>query len=124
MTAENISVARSLGRFNAELAPIFFQASLVPYLLFLYFLSYRGNHIPSLANFGFQFVLIFVFGTVVAGILAKTMFASTLANSDWLHGSAESLLTISNILIVSKRSEESCLSRTIYTDVLVATRNR
>ena len=64
----------------AELAPIFFQASLVPYLLFLYFLSYRGNHIPSLANFGFQFVLIFVFGTVVAGILAKTMFASTLAN--------------------------------------------
>jgi hypothetical protein len=106
MTAENVSVVRSLGGITAErqeeLVPIFFQASLVPYLLFLYFLSYRGNRIPNLANFGFQFLLVFVFGTVIAGILAKTMFDSTLANVDWLHGSAESLLTISNIVIVSK----------------------
>lgn len=102
--SHKILSARGLHSFTAErqeeLAPIFFQASLLPYLLFLYFLSYRGNRIPNLANFGFQFLLIFVVGTVVAGVLAKTLFASTLANVDWLHGAAESLLTISNILIV------------------------
>ena len=84
-----------------DLAPLFFQASLLPYLLFLYFLSCRGNRIPSLANFGFQFVLAFVVATIVTGVLAKNVFGLSLANVDWLHGSAESLLTIANILIVS-----------------------
>jgi hypothetical protein len=31
---------------------------------------------------------------------AKTHYGTSLANVDWLHGSAESLLTITNLLIV------------------------
>jgi hypothetical protein len=31
---------------------------------------------------------------------AKTHFGTSLANVDWLHGGAESLLTITNLLIV------------------------
>ncbi|KAL3909245.1 MAG: hypothetical protein SGILL_008161 [Bacillariaceae sp.] len=82
------------------LAPIFFQCSLIPYLLFLYFLGFRDNGVPGLANFGFQFLLLFVVATAVAGAVARALFDSSLANVDWIHGSAESLLTISNILIV------------------------
>jgi Protein of unknown function (DUF2499)/Protein of unknown function (DUF3593) len=83
-----------------NLAGIFFQASLLPYLLFLYFLSFRANRISDLANFGFQFVLIFVISTIPSGIISKSIYGYSLADTDWLHGGAESLLTMANILIV------------------------
>lgn len=50
--------------------------------------------------FGFYFLLVFVGATIPAGIYAKTHYHTTLANVDWLHGSAESLLTVTNLLIV------------------------
>jgi Protein of unknown function (DUF3593) len=84
-----------------NLAGIFFQASLLPYLLFLYFLSFRANRIPNLSNYGFQFVLLFVLSTIPSGIISKSVYGLSLANTDWLHGGAELLLTVANILIVS-----------------------
>ena len=83
-----------------NLAGIFFQASLLPYLAFLYFLSFRGNRMPELANFGFQFLLVFVISTIPSGIITKGSYGLTLADCDWLHGGAELLLTITNIMIV------------------------
>jgi len=83
-----------------NLAGIFFQASLLPYLAFLYFLSFRGNRTPALGNFGFQYLLLFVFGTIPSGIISKLTYSETLANVDWLHGGAEVLLCVTNILIV------------------------
>jgi Protein of unknown function (DUF3593) len=83
-----------------NLAGIFFQASLLPYLLFLYFLSYRANRLSAWSNFGFQYVLLFVLSTIPSGILAKSVYGTTLANVDWLHGGAETLLTLANIFIV------------------------
>ena len=95
----------------------------------------RSKKTPPLALFGFYFLLVFVFGTIPAGILgtspttaaqhpqcssahvvamsllmsihlvaaclraAKTRYGTTLANVDFLHGPAESLLTITNLLI-------------------------
>mmetsp|Transcript_58037 Transcript_58037/g.141845 ORF Transcript_58037/g.141845 Transcript_58037/m.141845 type:complete len:574 (+) Transcript_58037:52-1773(+) len=82
-----------------NLAGIFFQASLLPYLLFLYFLQFRANRIPAVGNFGFQFVLLFVMSTIPAGIISKSVYGTSLANVDWLHGGAELLLTVANILI-------------------------
>eukprot|EP00929_Paragymnodinium_shiwhaense_P010941 TRINITY_DN11603_c0_g1_i1.p1 TRINITY_DN11603_c0_g1~~TRINITY_DN11603_c0_g1_i1.p1 ORF type:complete len:483 (-),score=118.67 TRINITY_DN11603_c0_g1_i1:46-1494(-) len=79
---------------------ILFQASLVPYLLFLYFLGYKKNNTPPLVYFGFAFLLAFVISTIPAGIISKTTYGDILANSDWLHGSSESLLTCTNILLV------------------------
>jgi len=84
-----------------NLAGIFFQASLLPYLLFLYWLSFRANRIPALGNFGFQFVLLFVISTIPSGILSRSVYGTSLANVDWLHGGAETLLTVANVLIVS-----------------------
>ena len=94
------SLLLSFSDQGQNLAGIFFQASLLPYLLFLYFLSFRANRISSLANFGFQFILIFVISTIPSGIISKSVYGYSLADTDWLHGGAESLLTISNILIV------------------------
>lgn len=82
------------------LATQFFAASLFPYLGFLYFLGRDEANCPKLANFGFRFLLVFVFATIPAGIYAKVHYHDILANVDWLHGGAESLLTITNLFIV------------------------
>ena len=89
-----------------NLAGIFFQASLLPYLAFLYFLSFRGNRTPNLGNFGWQYLLLFVLGTIPSGIITKSVYGQSLANTDWLHGGAEALLTITNVLIVSMAHDD------------------
>ena len=83
-----------------NLAGIFFQSSLLPYLAFLYFLSFRGNRVPALGNFGFQFLLLFVLSTIPGGIISKSVYGCSLADVDWLHGGAEALLTATNVMIV------------------------
>lgn len=87
-----------------NLAGIFFQASLLPYLAFLYFLSFKANRIPDVGNFGFQFVLLFVVSTIPSGIISKATYGTSLANVDWLHGGAELLLTVANIMIVRPKT--------------------
>ena len=76
-----------------------FALSLVPYLGFLYFLT-RSRQTPQIALVGFYVLLIFVAVTIPAGIYAKEVYDTELANIDWLHGSAELFLSISNILVV------------------------
>ncbi|CAL8463093.1 g2627 [Coccomyxa elongata] len=82
-----------------SLAANLFASSIFPYAAFLYYLT-RSKKTPGLALFGFYFLLVFVFATIPAGIYAKTHYGTILANVDWLHGSAESLLTITNLMIV------------------------
>jgi Protein of unknown function (DUF3593) len=76
-----------------------FALSLFPYLGFLWFLTQSGKT-PRLALIGFYGTLVFVAVTIPAGIYAKVAYNESLANIDWLHGAAESFLTISNILLV------------------------
>lgn len=76
-----------------------FAISLFPYLGFLWFMT-RSGKTPKLALIGFYFLLVFVAITIPAGIYAKAHYGQSLANVDWLHGSAELFLTISNILVV------------------------
>jgi hypothetical protein len=76
-----------------------FALSLFPYLGFLWFLT-RSGKAPRLVLIGFYFLLVFVGVTIPAGIYAKIHYGESLANVDWLHGSAESLLTIANLLVV------------------------
>ena len=77
-----------------------FGASLFPYLAFLYYLGKPEVQMPPRALFGFKFLLAFVFGTIPCAIFAKLRYDDILANVDWLHGPAESLLTVTNLLIV------------------------
>jgi hypothetical protein len=76
-----------------------FALSLFPYLAFLWFITKSGQ-MPKLALWGFYGTLVFVAVTIPAGIYAKQVYGEALANVDFLHGSAESLLTIANILVV------------------------
>lgn len=76
-----------------------FALSLFPYLGFLWFLT-RSRQTPRLALIGFYLLLLFVAVTIPAGIYAQQVYGEQLANVDWLHGSAEFFLTLSNILVV------------------------
>lgn len=76
-----------------------FAISLFPYLGFLWFIT-RSRKVPKLALIGFYVLLVFVAVTIPAGIYAKAAYNESLANVDWLHGSAEAFLTLSNILVV------------------------
>ncbi len=76
-----------------------FALSLFPHLGFLWFIT-RSGQTPRLALIGFYVLLVFVAVTIPAGIYAKVHYGDMLANIDWLHGSAESFLTLSNILVV------------------------
>jgi hypothetical protein len=91
-----------------NLAGIFFQSSLLPYLFFLYFLGFRGNRIPALGNFGFQYILVFVLATIPSGIISRSYYGYSLADVDYLHGGAELLLTVSTLLIVSLCMDATC----------------
>ncbi len=76
-----------------------FAVSLFPYLGFLWFMT-RTKETPRLALIGFYALLVFVAVTIPAGIYAKVGLGEELANVDWLHGGAESFLTLSNIFVV------------------------
>lgn len=82
------------------LAGPFFGASLFPYLAFLYFLNRPENETPKGVTVGFATCLLFVFLTIPAAIAAKLLYGVSLADSDWLHGGAESLLTVTNLITV------------------------
>ncbi|KAL7436246.1 hypothetical protein ACHAXH_005003 [Discostella pseudostelligera] len=83
-----------------QLAGPFFGASLFPYLAFLFFLNVPQNKTPRGIIVGFATCLLFVFLTIPAAIVAKIWYNVSLADCDWLHGSAESLLTITNLVTV------------------------
>ena len=76
-----------------------FVLSLLPYLAFLWWAS-RIDAFPRLALRGFQFTLVFVAVTIAAAIVAQVRYGELLANVDPLHGGAESLLTVANLLVV------------------------
>ena len=86
---------------SADFAANLFASSLLPYLGLLFFLSRPETNTPKLGFKGFCFLLVFVFATIPAGIIAKVQFGDILANVDLLHGSAEAFLTITNLLIIS-----------------------
>jgi hypothetical protein len=91
----------TMGKEEAELlAGPLFGISLFPYLIFLYFLQVPENKFPKGVTVGFATCLLFVAGTIPAAIVAKVWYGLSLADSDWLHGSAESLLTITNLITV------------------------
>ncbi|KAK9698478.1 hypothetical protein RND81_08G107400 [Saponaria officinalis] len=84
---------------SQSIASQLFAFSLFPYLGFLYFLT-KSKNVPKLTLFGFYFLLAFVGATIPAGIYAKVHYGTSLSNVDWLHGGAESLLTLSNLFVV------------------------
>lgn len=50
-------------------------------------------------KWGFASLLIFVVSTIIGGIGAKVIYNDVLANIDYIHGVAESLLGVTNIVL-------------------------
>ena len=96
--AWSVTGGTTLGAKFAGVETKLFQAGLLPYLAYLYFLGKDEARTPAASNFGARFLLLFVFATIPAGIVAKTRYGDILANVDVLHGTSESLLTVSNFL--------------------------
>lgn len=83
-----------------DLAGSLFGASLFPWLAMLYWLKHPTVAAPPGVAFGLTFLLAFVFGTIPAAIGAGVLYGVSLADADWLHGAAESLLAITNCIVV------------------------
>ncbi len=79
-------------------APLF-VLSLIPYLAFLWW-ARQVRAFPRRSLLGFRLTLLFVAVTIVAAVVAQVKFGRQLADVDPLHGGAESLLTLSNLLVL------------------------
>ena len=78
---------------------VLFAASIIPYSIFLFYL-YKIKSINRLVKTGFSLTVFFVFITIILSILALTLYDKTLVEVDFLHGSAEFFLTLSDFVIL------------------------
>ena len=76
-----------------------FAASIVPYAIFLFYL-YKINYVNKLVKIGFSLTVLFVFITIVISIFTLKYYDKTLVEVDFLHGSAEFFLTLSDFIIL------------------------
>ena len=76
-----------------------FAASIIPYAIFLFYI-YKINSLNKLVKTGFSLTVLFVFITILASIFTLNYYDKTLVEIDFLHGLAESFLTLSDFVIL------------------------
>ena len=90
-------------KFIEKLASIdntaLFAASIFPYAIFLYYL-YKIKSVNKLVKTGYSLTVLFVFITIVVSIYTLNLLDKTLVEVDFLHGLAESFLTLSDFIIL------------------------
>ena len=90
-------------KFIEKLASIdntaLFAASIFPYAIFLFYL-YKIKSLNKLVKTGYSLTVLFVFITIVASIFTLNYYDKTLVEVDFLHGLAESFLTLSDFVIL------------------------
>ena len=90
-------------KFIEKLASIdntaLFAASIFPYAIFLFYL-YKIKSVNKLVKTGYSLTVLFVFITIVVSIYTLNYCDKTLVEVDFLHGLAESFLTLSDFVIL------------------------
>jgi len=90
-------------KFIEKLASIdntaLFAASIFPYAIFLFYL-YKIKSVNNLVKTGYSLTVLFVFITIVVSIYTLNYYDKTLVEVDFLHGLAESFLTLSDFVIL------------------------
>ena len=76
-----------------------FAASIFPYAIFLFYL-YKIKSVNKLVKTGYSLTVLFVFITIVITIYTLNYYDKTLVEVDFLHGLAESFLTLSDFVIL------------------------
>ena len=90
-------------KFIEKLASIdnaaLFAASIFPYAIFLFYL-YKIKSLNKIVKTGYSLTVLFVFITIVVSIFTLNYYDKTLVEIDFLHGFAESFLTLSDFVIL------------------------
>ena len=76
-----------------------FAISIVPYAIFLYYL-YKIKYVNKFVKTGFSLTVLFVLITILVSIITLNYYNKTLVEVDFLHGFAESFLTLSDFVIL------------------------
>ena len=76
-----------------------FAASIIPYSIFLFYL-YKIKSVNKYVKTGFSLTVLFVFITILVSIFTLNYYDKTLVEVDYLHGLAESFLTLSDFVIL------------------------
>ena len=76
-----------------------FAASIFPYAIFLFYL-YKIKSMNKFVKTGFTLTVLFVFITILISIFTLNYYDKTLVEVDFLHGSAEFFLTLSDFVIL------------------------
>ena len=78
---------------------ILFATSIIPYSIFLFYL-YKIKSVNKLVKRGFTLTILFVFITIIMSIFSLNYYDKNLVDVDFLHGSAEFFLTLSDFVIL------------------------
>ena len=76
-----------------------FAISIIPYSIFLFYL-YKIKTINKVVKIGFSLTVLFVLITILISIFSLVYFDKSLVEVDFLHGSAELFLTLSDFIIL------------------------
>ena len=76
-----------------------FAVSIIPYVIFLYYL-YKIKYVNKFIKTGFSLTVLFVLITILISIFTLNYYDKTLVEVDFLHGLAESFLTVSDFVIL------------------------
>ena len=76
-----------------------FAASIFPYAFFLFYL-YKIKSVNNFVKTGFSLTVLFVLITILVSIFTLKYYDKTLVEVDFLHGLAESFLTLSDFVIL------------------------
>ena len=76
-----------------------FAVSIIPYAIFLFYL-YKIKSVNNFVKTGFSLTVLFVLITILVSIFTINYFGKTLVEVDFLHGLAESFLTLSDFVIL------------------------
>ncbi len=76
-----------------------FAVSIIPYAIFLFYL-YKIKSVNNFVKTGFSLTVLFVLITILVSIFALNYYNKTLVEVDFLHGLAESFLTLSDFVIL------------------------
>ena len=76
-----------------------FASSIIPYAIFLFYL-YKIKYLNKIIKTGFSLTVLFVFITIIVSIFSLNYYDKSLVEVDFLHGSAEFFLTLSDFIIL------------------------
>ena len=76
-----------------------FAVSIIPYGIFLFYI-YKIKSVNNIVRTGFSLTVLFVFITILVSIFTINYYDKTLVEVDFLHGFAESFLTLSDFVIL------------------------